>query len=1165
NYQVYFQRLSNRDSVGFILLNTHKIPVTYLVFDGKKVIAAATSSNSEILWKKVQRNERKLYTVQYSFVWGGKQIVRNEKIGLLYKMVDISVQHQSKIFPGQKDSITVTVKDYKNKAVENFNLTAVAYNGQLSKYIYLPELPYLAKYTQRKSIDRGKYEMESEDAFFTKKYPLYKHPKWISKMGLDTLLYYQLLFPKSSNTDVVIPISKFIPEASIHVVDKGMPQPIYLLYINQEIVYYNAVKAIMPYSFKVNSFYNKIGIRLIDKYIEIDSVYIQPNYKHDIVFDLQQLPAQATVIECPKQFTNNEVSIIERSFLQLDNRINAGYLWQKNSVFNIQKNEDYNSLNIIGPLNTFDSVHYFLPKIFDVHFKFEPGYFYHLSNKVIRLEKKSIFPYTFETNQYNLPEIKHFTWQHLGDTIINNPTIYYEPFVANKVIKIHERNTLSELFTNKHLTGKLSIKTPKDTTISYSIIETFGTHKKRFIYAGCIKHFTQLHPEIYTITYITSNWLVAEKKIFIQKNTTLHIHENSWHFAYNNALIDSLFEPPIKETKPIDISLLEFDKSSVKASLNTYPYTPSTAVKEKGILKIKVLDIIGKNPIPHVAAFIKNTKQSYLSDINGELTISNVKPGKYTISISTIGYQMLDIEITIEERLKIVTVQLQQSTSNLDEVVVVGYGMTRKKDMTASMSVVKSNQLFNNNNALTLQGKVAGVQINGNAGSATNITIRGMKSLEKENILYVIDGILYDEMPEEITPEIIDKIETLNSKEATNLYGLRAASGAIVISTKNKTLRTIFRDYAFWQPELITNSEGKVAFTVNYPDNITSWDAYFLGMDAKNRIGKLNTRIQSYKPIMAQLSIPTFLIEGDSTHVINKILNHTNDPYQLTATFSVNNILQATKKITAAPNASVIIPFEITGEKDTVQNSFEIITNTGFKDGEERKIPVFKKGMETTIGNFWILQKDTTLKIEATQKAGTLKISAVNNTLDVLLDEIEQVKKYPYYCMEQTASKLRSLLMEKTIKHALHKKFADEATIKQLTKRILDGQNFNGGWGWWQAGKANIHITNYVIEILQEFKENTLLNTCIRNGLLYLQNQLDYLGKDELLQTLCILSESNHAIQYEPYLKRFEFDSLTIHQQWQWVRLLQNLKLDYSKQIDTLLYKANKSMLGSMY
>jgi len=1170
NYnELNFRRISNKDTAGFILENPYKIPVNYLVLDGNKTIATVKSSNDIISWQKQITQKKKLLTLKYSFIWRGKQIERTENIGLLHKIVNIEIEHLKKVFPGQKDSVVVTVTDFKNNAVPDFNLTAVAYNKQLYKNINVSTPPYIAHYKQKKNLYKGFYAMETEDVTFNKKYDLFKNIAWIKKMGVDSLVYYQLLFPKNEITDIVTPIANFLPQTALHVVENGIPQQINILYINNQIVYYSGTTQQMPYSFETNNIYNKIGIRLYNKYIEIDSVYIQPNYKHDISIDLQKLPANAKVSEMPDYYTINETNTLQRSILQLDYKVNNGFIWQQNKVIKINNAANYYQQNLIGPFNTYDSVHYYLPEHFDVQFKFEPNYIFQLSSKILRLEKNVIFNnYNFH-GQQKIPTVNNYIWKHLGDTIIPPPIIKYTIPLAKKVINKSTVQEIQKFYTYNIANGKIKLNSIKDTSILYTIIERVDEKENAIVYPYFYEHFEKLAPQLYNIILITNHWLVAEKTINVKNNATVYIHANSWHFTSKTELIDSLTKLVEPNTKPLDVNIskpnLTNQKEKETATVNLTQYAEKGEEYIRGI----VIDDKGKHGIPSATVYIKNTKTGVVCNNKGEFIINNIKAKKYTLVVSAIGYETNEKSIHLYTGINNFQIELKQSNVSLDEVVVIGYGTQRKKDITGSVATISNKTMQTENLEYALQGRVAGVQVNssnGNPGAALSIAIRGTSSVSSNKVVYIIDGILFDEMPANISPDFIDKIETLNSENATKIFGSRVINGAIVITTKSKILRSEYRDYAFWQPELITDKNGKTSFVINYPDNITSWEAYFIGMDKKKRIGKYSTRIQSYKPIMAQLSVPSFLIEGDTVQLIGKISNYTQDAYPLKSRFLINKRLQDEQKHAIESNVSIATPLTVIAtNEDSIYTSFNIETITGFKDGEERKIPVFKKGTEETMGQFLVLQKDTTIKIEPIKNASSIEIFATNNSIDVFLNELEQIRKYPYYCMEQTSSKLRGLLMEKAIKKALNRKFTNDKEIDALLNKILKAQQFNGSWGWWDAGKPNVHITNYIVQVLLSLKENNLVTIATRNGLLYLQNQLPHLSNNELLSTLQTLSKAKHAMQYDFVLQKLVFDSLNIHEQWQWVNIHQNLQLSYKRELDSLIKKANTGILGSMY
>src|SRR5882724_10551874 len=413
---------------------------------------------------------------------------------------------------------------------------------------------------------------------------------------------------------------------------------------------------------------------------------------------------------------------------------------------------------------------------------------------------------------------------------------------------------------------------------------------------------------------------------------------------------------------------------------------------------------------------------------------------------------------------------------------------------------------------------------------------------------------------------MIESINILRDAEATTIYGSKAANGAVVITTKTKNLRTQFRDYAFWQPELFTDRNGQVKFSVEYPDNITGWETYVLAMDRKRRMGKSVSFIQSYKPLLAQISMPQFLIAGDTVELVGKSLNYSRDDYHLQTGFTIDGQTQAQQSTLLKGKESLIRKYTtVAAASDTLRAGFKILSSTGYKDGEERKIPVLRKGVLESKGQFWVLQRDTTVVFRPSPGNETIECFAQNNTLDILLSEIGNLKRYPWYCMEQTASKLRGLLMERTIRKRLGQAFTEEATIHLLVGKLQKGQLYDGGWGWWDGGKANLFITGYAINALLPLRSDPLVETNIRNGLLYLQNQLPSLRRDELLSTLLTMSRAQHLINYGDWLKKIPYDSLTIHQQWEFVRIRQLQGLEYSGELHALLKEGIGGMLGSLH
>lgn len=212
------------------------------------------------------------------------------------------------------------------------------------------------------------------------------------------------------------------------------------------------------------------------------------------------------------------------------------------------------------------------------------------------------------------------------------------------------------------------------------------------------------------------------------------------------------------------------------------------------VVKGKVTDV--KNEaIPGVSVVVKGTLQGTITDVDGQYTIS-VDP-KGVLVFSFVGLQTQ--EIPVNKQLTI-NVQLKEQAVNVDEVVVVGYGTQKVKDLTSSITTVKSEELAKTPAGQVmqgLQGKVAGVQVsnNGRPGSSPTVLVRGIGSypagndshqnpLNTEAPLYVVDGMFFDNI-DFLNQSEIASISVLKDASAAAIYGVRAANGVILVETKS--------------------------------------------------------------------------------------------------------------------------------------------------------------------------------------------------------------------------------------------------------------------------------------------------------------------------------------------------------------------------------------------
>lgn len=212
-------------------------------------------------------------------------------------------------------------------------------------------------------------------------------------------------------------------------------------------------------------------------------------------------------------------------------------------------------------------------------------------------------------------------------------------------------------------------------------------------------------------------------------------------------------------------------KNTVKQPVKT---VTGVVVDETG------LSVIGANVV------VKGTTNGTITDVDGKFSLE-VAPGDM-LTISYIGYLPMDIKVTEANKLDVL---LKEDAQGLEEVVVVGYGTVKKRDLTgavASVGAAKIEAVPTTTAAEALQGRIPGVVVsnsNWSPGATPSVMIRGKRSITASNDpLYVIDGVPVTGGMGEVSPADIESMEVLKDASATAIYGARGANGVILITTK---------------------------------------------------------------------------------------------------------------------------------------------------------------------------------------------------------------------------------------------------------------------------------------------------------------------------------------------------------------------------------------------
>ena len=257
-----------------------------------------------------------------------------------------------------------------------------------------------------------------------------------------------------------------------------------------------------------------------------------------------------------------------------------------------------------------------------------------------------------------------------------------------------------------------------------------------------------------------------------------------------NVIPAGLFYPGLKrllQTMPLMAGMLLGGTTlAVANELNPVVQEQQQSISVTGT----VVDQNGE-PLMGVNVIEKGTTNGTMTDMDGRFTLS--VPGNATLQISYIGYTTEEVVVNNQTKLNIT---LKEDSQNLDELVVVGYGVVRKADLAGSVAVLDSKS-FKDQPIVqvsdALQGRVSGVQVqnSGVPGGTVKIRVRGSGSINRSNDpLYVIDGIVRESGLTGLNPEDIQSMQVLKDASSTAIYGSRGANGVVLITTKTGKANT---------------------------------------------------------------------------------------------------------------------------------------------------------------------------------------------------------------------------------------------------------------------------------------------------------------------------------------------------------------------------------------
>ena len=1173
------------DSIKIVVDNPRKIPFSYNIY-GKNTNKSAGYSDSLDYEQKSASKQN--YFVSIRYLWGGEIKNENYRIPLVDDNLNVMVIQPKIVYPGQKSRIEVLVTDIEGKPVEGADVTAYSLT---KKFDYsAPGLPYPGKNRKNKQVINNfhfvDFDLDKSHGRFL------NYNTWKLLAGLDTIEYYRFIYPGDSIYRFRYYTSDSVTQFAPFVTWKGALKPIHVIYVDSRPVYFSWSTNIQPYSFKINSGYHQVKLRTSDRNIIIDSLYFRKGEK--MIFSIDEDSNKKVKTEkMPYELSLFEKRLLYKYIFPYRNTFRERYAFIEDGntlQFLAPKNPYQMYNNLAGPVSGY--VKFNLLDSFSTGFFHEPDFEYEFEPGLLKM--RSYNEKMYPRNLYAYSKIKS-----IHDEALTKKALYrkWKDYVDTK-----RYETARYLYPSSTSEGNGRLLTSftkqedpiKDLPLNILVFR-YDNHEFLRVYPGNITLFHELREGYYKILFFYSGSRYhIEDSIYVKPNG-LNYYEIDYPLEFKKDSFSVSVSKIIEETIFNPVPHYYEEEKELKQIFNRYQqefkYTGDGETVE-GF----VYDNQTGEPLPGVTIIVKGTTYGTITDLNGYYSLK-VPSNNNVLIFSFIGYLAEELPISYNN---VVNVNLTADIQKLDEVVVIGYGVVKKYDLTGSLATVTSQSLLGSipgvsgNISQALQGKAAGVVItqSGTPGRGVNISIRGCSApvTFNKSPLYIINGNVFTGDISELDPSLIQNIQILKDENATAIYGAKGANGVVILETNpgafkstasqsNKgadfdeafleaasqsgSIRENFSDYAFWQPKLKTDKEGKAYFEVTFPDDVTSWNTYYLVMNKKRQSGQAHDLIKSYKPLMAQVAAPRFLIEDDTCFVIGKVLNYTPDSVEVTAKFIVNN--ETRLSTTRFCNNSLIDSLPISAS-DSVLVKYYIENPDGYFDGELRNVSVFPKGLEKTKGNFHVLDNDTALSLSSDTALGNVTIRAKADIIEVIEDEISHLINYKYSCNEQIASKLKVLIAEKNIALYKGEKFKHEKETEKLIRLLNKNQKNNGLWGWWKDSEESYWISLHVLEALltaekSGYKSGINKGQITEKLIWELESSRDFYKKVRILRILRYLNAKVNYSAYIAHLEKIKKSSLNEFLQVTGLKQLCDMKYN----LDTLKYFRDTTLFGNIF
>jgi hypothetical protein len=1093
------------DEFNLRLVNPLKLELSWYIYQGSRLLAKGSGTECDTLFLKT--NLEQVHYVDFFYLLGGRAQSYRKTFVPKIDFLDVSIDLPDRIYPGQTIEATISVKDIWGKPVPDVDLTAFAYNSPLNYKV--PDLTDYGTPPQPREKRTG-YTVENKNYWVNVPF---NYAYWKPLLCLDTLKLYQFTFPKNKMFTYTVNTPDSTTQVAPYIMKNGKAVNIYVIEINDKPVYFSWTEQPKGYSFLLaDTGKQKITLRLHDRAIVLDSLYFEAGKKTIFSIDLDSLPTKNTKVvklntrdkEGRYRFTDSEKRTYKSFISQFPVDKNFTCLKQENTIYPIYHSCFQSSRNqiLVGPLPEG-----YMEFCGEIRYRHEGGFSYKFEDNVVYKYSHEVCPeFLCFSSTYNMTTLNDFALtQQRFDQIVEN--CKKETFWHPRNLQIEQDNI------------KLNINVPihpdsiGTSNLLLQNVETYEMLKPN----QRLYNYRLLYTTIPTATYhiillYDDGSFIRYDSVTLKPYTYTKIDMTHLPLYETDSLILTCnvddFSSVGSVTKNISSNMVNIRSEVIPESKTGR--TSGGASTIKGMVKNS-----NGNAVPYLQLLLKQDGRvingAYTDDM-GAYQIFGVASGKYDISaggteICQTIYILTGIYISASE-VKFVDL-IVDCSNELPEVVVEYVPAVFSQDNTGSSSRLLTGEEIRKTPGRSISAGLADVRGNRSDGQQTiidGVRIRGA------------GDVVSSESRSEPQFEVADE-EMQDERQAAEerlYYEIMQLNG----------LRSNFSDVGFWEPRLFTDRSGEAKFTVTFPDNITQWNTIVYAMNRKLQTATLRKKIQSYKPLMAELRNPQFLVAGDTAFYASNIRNYTRDSEiagQALFIMGEDTISRKEIRFTSSYQDKMQVNPSTT---DSLSITYLFQRDDGYTDGEKRTIPVIPRGAEIADGTLQFLKPGDKKTISAGAQE-EIYVTLTANPLDIYVNTTSYLRSYRYNCNEQLASKLIGWLKYKMCQQYAEKRFKDDRHIENIIKQLVKNRNENKLWSWFGASSnTNYWMSAHIIRALTMARQAgytvNLDLTVIEQDYVNTHRYRDYSLRD--IDILNALSEAETAQNYEPAIELFDKD-----------------------------------------